>query len=52
LIAFKHLRASLQAYVRGARKSGFMQNIAAQLSEAQIAVPVRTLSDREARREI
>jgi cytochrome c553 len=32
-----YLRASLQAYVRGARKSGFMQNIAAQLSEAQIA---------------
>jgi cytochrome c553 len=31
-----YLRTSLEAYVSGARKSGFMQNIAAQLSGAQI----------------
>jgi cytochrome c553 len=32
-----YLRAALTAYTRGSRKSGFMQNIAAQLSDAQIA---------------
>jgi len=32
-----YLKASLQAYTSGARKSGFMQNIAAELSSAQIA---------------
>lgn len=32
-----YLRASLEAYTSGARKSGFMQNIAAELSGAQIA---------------
>ncbi len=32
-----YMRAALQAYTTGARKSGFMQNIAAQLSSAQIA---------------
>jgi cytochrome c553 len=31
-----YLRASLQAYVSGSRKSGFMQNIAAQLSSAEV----------------
>ncbi len=47
-----YLHAALEAYVRGSRKSGFMQNIAAQLSEAQIAalsnyyagLPVKTLA--------
>ena len=47
-----YLRASLEAYTRGARKSGFMQNIAAQLSAAQIAalsdyyagLPVQTVA--------
>jgi cytochrome c553 len=45
-----YLRRALEAYTRGGRKSGFMQNIAAQLSEAQIialadhyaALPVKT----------
>ncbi len=32
-----YLQAALDAYTRGSRKSGFMQNIAAQLSGAQIA---------------
>jgi cytochrome c553 len=32
-----YLQAALQAYTQGKRKSGFMQNIAAQLSSAQIA---------------
>ncbi|MHB8286201.1 MAG: c-type cytochrome, partial [Caulobacteraceae bacterium] len=32
-----YLQASLQAYTRGGRRSGFMQNIAAQLSSEQIA---------------
>ncbi len=40
-----YLRASLDAYTRGARKSGFMQNIAAQLSEAQIAALAKYYSD-------
>lgn len=31
-----YLQAALEAYTRGARKSGFMQTIAAELSEAQI----------------
>jgi len=31
-----YLRSALQAYTTGARKSGFMQNIAAQLSDAQV----------------
>jgi cytochrome c553 len=31
-----YLRAALEAYIRGSRKSGFMQNIAAQLSGAQV----------------
>jgi cytochrome c553 len=47
-----YLQAALDAYTRGSRKSGFMQNIAAQLSEAQIAalahyyagLPVQTTS--------
>ncbi len=47
-----YLQATLEAYTRGTRKSGFMQNIAAQLSGAQIAalsrdfagLPVKTLS--------
>jgi cytochrome c553 len=32
-----YLKAALEAYTSGARKSGFMQNIAAQLSGAQVA---------------
>lgn len=32
-----YLRAALEAYTRGTRRSGFMQNIAAQLSAAQVA---------------
>jgi cytochrome c553 len=32
-----YLKAALQAYTAGSRKSGFMQNIAAQLSSAQVA---------------
>ncbi len=32
-----YLQAALEAYTRGSRKSGFMQNVAAQLSDAQIA---------------
>lgn len=32
-----YLQASLRAYTQGKRKSGFMQNIAAQLSDAQVA---------------
>jgi cytochrome c553 len=32
-----YLKAALQAYTSGARKSGFMQDIAAQLSGAQVA---------------
>ena len=32
-----YLQAALEAYTQGSRKSGFMQNIASQLSEAQIA---------------
>jgi cytochrome c553 len=47
-----YLRAALEAYVGGARKSGFMQTIAAELSGPQIAalsgyyagLPVRTVS--------
>ncbi len=47
-----YLRAALDAYTRGSRKSGFMQNIAAQLSGAQIAalasyyagLPVQTVT--------
>jgi cytochrome c553 len=47
-----YLQAALQAYTRGARKSGFMQNIAAQLSGAQITaistyyagLPVKTVA--------
>jgi cytochrome c553 len=45
-----YLQAALQAYTQGSRKSGFMQNIAAQLSSDQVAalaryyagLPVRT----------
>ncbi len=45
-----YLQAALEAYTRGARKSGFMQNMAAQLSGAQVAalahyyagLPIRT----------
>jgi cytochrome c553 len=32
-----YLQAALEAYTRGSRKSGYMQNIAAQLSEAEIS---------------
>jgi len=46
-----YLKAALQAYTAGTRKSGFMQNIAAQLSASQVAalsdyyagLPVQTL---------
>lgn len=46
-----YLRSALEAYTSGARKSGFMQNIAAQLSGAQVTalsdyysrLPVRTV---------
>jgi len=51
-----YLRATLEAYTSGARKSGFMQNIAAQLSGPQIAalsdyyagLPVRTVPSPQA----
>jgi cytochrome c553 len=51
-----YLLMSLNAYTRGARKSGFMQNIAAQLSSAQITalsnyyagLPVQTVSSPQA----
>jgi cytochrome c553 len=47
-----YLQRSLAAYTSGARKSGFMQNIAAQLSEAQVValsnhyagLPVQTIA--------
>jgi cytochrome c553 len=47
-----YLRAALQAYIGGRRKSGFMQDVAAQLSGPQVealsahfaSLPVRTLS--------
>ncbi len=47
-----YLRKSLDAYTSGARKSGFMQNMAAQLSGAQVAaladyfagLPVKTVA--------
>jgi cytochrome c553 len=47
-----YLRAALEAYIRGGRKSGFMQNIASQLSAPQVAalanyyagLPVKSLS--------
>jgi cytochrome c553 len=47
-----YLRAALEAYIRGGRKSGFMQNIASQLSGAQVAaladyyagLPVKSVS--------
>jgi cytochrome c553 len=40
-----YLRAALEAYTRGSRKSGFMQNIAAQLSEARITDVARYYAD-------
>ena len=51
-----YLKASLEAYISGARKSGFMQNIAAQLSGTQIValsdyyagLPVQTVSSPQA----
>jgi cytochrome c553 len=51
-----YLRTALEAYTSGARKSGFMQNIAAQLSGPQIAalsdyyagLPVQTVSSPQA----
>jgi cytochrome c553 len=36
-----YLQSALQAYVQGARKSGYMQTVAAQLSGAQIAALAR-----------
>ncbi len=50
-----YLKSSLAAYTSGARKSGFMQNIAAQLSTAQIAaladyyagLPVKTVASEQ-----
>jgi len=55
-----YLQATLQAYVHGARKSGFMQNIAAQLSSAQIGalahyyagLPVQTVASQSASPEL
>jgi cytochrome c553 len=51
-----YLKSALQAYTSGARKSGFMQNIAAELSGAQITalsnyyagLPVKTAPSRPA----
>lgn len=51
-----YLQAALQAYTRGSRKSGYMQNIAAQLSSAEISalatyyggLPVQTISSQTA----
>jgi cytochrome c553 len=51
-----YIRAALQAYTSGARKSGFMENIAVQLSSAQIAalsdyyagLPIKTVSSPQA----
>ncbi len=51
-----YLRAALQAYIGGGRKSGFMQDVAAQLSGPQVEdlsahfanLPVRTVSSPQA----
>jgi cytochrome c553 len=51
-----YLRAALESYIAGGRKSGFMQDIAAQLSGPQVAalsahyasLPVKTIASRAA----